>query len=44
MLRPYSENKPNFPLFQDQIGWVIDILKTSAEPIGATLQNKTFIN
>jgi hypothetical protein len=44
MLRPYAENKPNFPLFQDQIGWVIDILKTSAEPIGTSLQNKTFVN
>jgi hypothetical protein len=40
-LRPFSENTPNFPLFQNQIGWAIDVTKITLENTSSTLVSKT---
>ena len=43
-LRPFAENKPNFPIFQNQVGWAIDITKRMSEGLGAASQNKTVVD
>jgi hypothetical protein len=43
-IRPFSENQPFFPLFPNQIGWVIDIVRTSLEGIGSSNQASTSVD
>jgi len=43
-IRPYSENQPFFPLFPNQIGWVVDIYRTSLEGIGNSNQASTTVD
>lgn len=43
-IRPYSENQPFFPLFPNQIGWVVDIYRTSLEGIGSSNQASTTVD
>jgi len=38
-LRPYAENKPSFPLIQNQIGWAVDVTKMSKEFTTSSLSN-----
>lgn len=43
-LRPYAENKPFFPLFPNQIGWAIDVIKVSREFGTPTLSTSTSVD
>lgn len=43
-LRPYAENKPSFPLLQNQIGWAIDITKMSREFASQSLTNSVSVD
>jgi len=42
--RPYSENFPRFDVLPNQIGWAIDILKTTLESIGGGASNNTTLD
>ena len=35
-IRPFAENAPFFPLFPNQIGWALDIVRTSYEGVGSS--------
>ena len=43
-LRPFAENKPTFKLFDDQIGWAIDIIKQSREATSSSLKSESSID
>lgn len=43
-LRPFAENRPTFQLFNDQIGWVVDIIKTSREATSSSIMTETSID
>ena len=36
-LRPYAENFPRFELFDNQIGWMIEVVQTTIEGLGSSL-------
>jgi hypothetical protein len=40
-LRPFAENSPSFDLFQNQIGWAIDITKITLESTTSSLVSNT---
>lgn len=43
-MRPYSENFPSFDILPNQIGWAVDVLKTTLESIGGTASNNTTLD
>jgi hypothetical protein len=43
-LRPFAENSPSFPLFQNQIGWAIDVTKLTLENTSNSLVSKTKVS
>jgi len=43
-LRPFAENRPTFKLFDDQIGWAIDIIKQSREATSTSLKSESSID
>jgi hypothetical protein len=40
-LRPFAENSPSFDLFENQIGWAIDITKVTLESTTSSLVSNT---
>jgi len=43
-LRPYAENSPSFGLLANQIGWAIDIVKSTRESINAGIGNASYVD
>jgi len=43
-IRPYAENFPSFNILDNQIGWAVDVLKTTLESVGGTSFNNTTID
>jgi hypothetical protein len=43
-LRPYAENYPRFEMFDNQIGWVVDVVQNTIEGIGSSLNSSANVH